>query len=398
MYLYFQRNTGILKEMINDEALRAGNDGVNKMYIYLEGMDTDDNIESCWVRFICPDGTVIPDTSAEQINPTDIPYNAKRDLRFFKYYKKYPFFVISIPMSDISGHISENSNTVRAEIRIIEDDGNGILSTINDGVLTHPLDLPSVDADEVLQLGDVLFTIDTYNQTVEPTEYLSLAQYNYLVKLISERVDTYSKAEIDALIQGVESEIPDTSDFVDMTTDQTINGVKTFNDAPVLADGEIKALNATYAFKSQSDTFGNIDLNNKISIREEIETEDTNMSVISDFISIAGIGEHRIYFTDLNNKTIHAIMSFYSKAVTGGYKTYIRMQEVDNDEEYVLWESEGESNPYDLSDYDELTFARIWNSGMGYQTLPVDSGSVELIKILDYATESEINDIFTGGN
>ena len=52
MYLYFNEK-GILKEIVNDEAIRLGNNDLNHIYIYWENAP---EVDSMWVKFKLPSG------------------------------------------------------------------------------------------------------------------------------------------------------------------------------------------------------------------------------------------------------------------------------------------------------------------------------------------------------
>ena len=79
MYLYFDR-LGVLKEIINDEALRQGNYNVNKLYIYCERND----IVRLDVSYLLPNSLVVGPTSFNETETAEIPYDKKRDLYYFE--------------------------------------------------------------------------------------------------------------------------------------------------------------------------------------------------------------------------------------------------------------------------------------------------------------------------
>lgn len=158
MYLYFDKN-GILKEIINDDALRAGNSDINKIWIYVE--DSDVEHTTCLIRYMSPlsaEPTAETQVQLKKYNQ-QIPYDDKRDLKYFKYYTDYNFYVETIPDTVLDA-VTENDNTVRAVVRLL-----------NSG--------------HYLQLGDILFTVSYYTNKVDKTEYLDIAQYNYLLSLLT---------------------------------------------------------------------------------------------------------------------------------------------------------------------------------------------------------------------
>lgn len=163
MYLYFDRN-GTLKEYVNDDALRQGNDGINKMYIYVDRND----LHGVDARFTLADGTIIqaPNEYTTFVNK-EIPFDAKRDLRYFKYYKGYRFLVIDLASEDF-GDVNPLSygGTVHASLNFI------LLGSL------PPL----------LQLGDINFNVEVSADggNVLPQEYLNLSDYQYLRRIIAD--------------------------------------------------------------------------------------------------------------------------------------------------------------------------------------------------------------------
>ena len=91
MYLYFNRN-GVLKEIINDTALRQGNDNYNAIYCYFE--DITYLGKEFWFRYKLNDGTLFPRVETTTKITKEIPFDNKRDLKYFKYFKSYNFIVI----------------------------------------------------------------------------------------------------------------------------------------------------------------------------------------------------------------------------------------------------------------------------------------------------------------
>ena len=178
MYLYFNRE-GILKEVINDKALRQGSVNVNKIYVYIEELDTSIP-QNFFVNYRLPDGTKIPEFQQEFLAiPTadymEVPYNPRRDLKFFKYSEKYPFYEIPLD-TEIAG-VQYNA-----------------LSQYGSVALT--LRVGSLDT-----LGLVVFNVEE-SADGEPEihwdEYISLAQFNYLLSLLN---TYYSKEQVEEYIQ-----------------------------------------------------------------------------------------------------------------------------------------------------------------------------------------------------
>lgn len=158
MYLYFDR-LGVLKEIINDEALRQGNYNVNKLYIYCERND----IARLDVSYLLPSSLVVGPTSFNETETAEIPYDKKRDLYYFEYHKEYTFIVVDLE-ADING--------------------NGPLDQAG---LVH-CSISAVLTSGILTLGAVNFMVEldsVYNQYyVAQQEYMSLSDYRYLEHLV----------------------------------------------------------------------------------------------------------------------------------------------------------------------------------------------------------------------
>lgn len=158
MYLYFDR-LGVLKEIINDEALRQGNYNVNKLYIYCER----DDIERLDVSYLLPSSLVVGPTSFNETETAEIPYDKKRDLYYFEYHKEYTFIVVDLE-ADING--------------------NGPLDQAG---LVH-CSISAVLTSGILTLGAVNFMVEldsVYNQYyVAQQEYMSLSDYRYLESIV----------------------------------------------------------------------------------------------------------------------------------------------------------------------------------------------------------------------
>ena len=174
MFLYFDKN-GDLKEIINGYPLRQGASGINKLYVYFE--DFEESMTP-WVRYELPDGTHTIDTVVEDIeNNIEIPYDEKRDLKFFKYYTPYTFIVITVP-DDVLGFETDEDYLLQSTVSLAtQDDGDDALETDgSDG--------------EIIPLGLILLNVTHTADNVgyvDNENYISIAQFNYLKKLISDK-------------------------------------------------------------------------------------------------------------------------------------------------------------------------------------------------------------------
>lgn len=163
MYLYFDTQ-GNLKEQINDQALRQGNSNINKLYVYWEKSEDNENITGLWARFKADDGTYNPSSSTWIQTNTyveeTIPYDKNRDLKFFNYFKEYKFYTITIP--------------------------DAVLGQSGAWLGT----LQFVETNSITTLGQLAFYVSESNSSVEADENINIAQWNYLIALVSGALDS----------------------------------------------------------------------------------------------------------------------------------------------------------------------------------------------------------------
>jgi len=170
MYLYFN-DRGELKEIVNDKALRQGSQDYNYIYVFVEGVNlhTKDisfryQLESAIdENFVLPEAWLEPEDIVDNI---EIPYDEKRDLKYFKYYTPYTF--ARIPTSfDVGGVLYS------------------VLSKAGSVYLTVYL-----NSDDVNALGLITFNVEKSangSLEIQSEEYISLAQFNYLKELIARK-------------------------------------------------------------------------------------------------------------------------------------------------------------------------------------------------------------------
>lgn len=151
MYIYLDKQ-GVVKEIINDEALRQSASNENEIYVYYDGLQEAD-IGSVLATYGLPDGTITDEMEvATRTEESEIPYNAERDLKYFKYYQAYPFYHFAIADLALS-----QEGVVRLMIRLAQKDG------------------------EYIKVAG-LICFDVEGELVKEDHGVSLAQYNYLVK------------------------------------------------------------------------------------------------------------------------------------------------------------------------------------------------------------------------
>lgn len=164
MYLYFDRK-GVLKEIINDEALRQGNYGVNYIKIFWEGTAEQGGNGTSYISleasYLREDGSSVGPLLCDTFVTEQIPFDRKRDLRWFKYYKDYRFCVI-----DLS--------------RVDEDDQSAldVAGTVHCSLIAH------LAPGDLYQFGQVNFEVAGDPRAMASTEYISLSDYKYLKKIV----------------------------------------------------------------------------------------------------------------------------------------------------------------------------------------------------------------------
>lgn len=149
MYLYFDNN-GILKEIVDDVATRKGNNEVNRLYIYVDGITP----KTEWITYQTSDGEQSNETLIETTITKTIPYDRNRDLKYFKNFQEYLFYVATIPSSVLTV-----SGLTKASVRVALQD------------------------DSLMTLGLIIFTIE--ESVVLQDSFITESQYQYLLNIIS---------------------------------------------------------------------------------------------------------------------------------------------------------------------------------------------------------------------
>ncbi len=149
MYLYFDNN-GILKEIVDDVATRKGNNEVNKIYIYVDGLTP----KTERITYQTSDGKQSNETLIETTITKTIPYDRNRDLTYFKNFQEYLFYVATIPSSVLTV-----SGLTKASVRVALQD------------------------DSLMTLGLIIFTIE--ESVVLQDSFITESQYQYLLNIIS---------------------------------------------------------------------------------------------------------------------------------------------------------------------------------------------------------------------
>ena len=211
MYLYFNEN-GILKETINDSALRKGNANANIIYCYFEGNPQISSV----VFNITPNGFEEPiilnqdDDSpivANDNNPECfVPYGSERKLKYFKYFTPYKFYKC----------------TLTAET----------LSVAGLWLMT----IQAVNSDqEVVAMGEYVGMVEDNNIIADST--ITYSQYSFLLGLVGSKInrqelDQYQKKLIAGTHISINEnnvidvkDIESTIDSVDLTDSPSIDAI-----------------------------------------------------------------------------------------------------------------------------------------------------------------------------
>lgn len=211
MYLYFNEN-GILKEIINDKALRKGNANANVIYAYFQG---DPEITTLTFN-ITPNGyqeAIIlnqDDDSpivANENNPECfVPNDSERKLKYFKYFTPYKFYKCTLTAETLA----------------------------SSGLWLMTLLAINSDQEQVAQ-GTYVGMVEDNNLAVDST--ITYSQYSFLLGLVGSKIN---RQELDQyqekLIAGTHisinennvidiKDIESTIDSVDLTDSPLINPV-----------------------------------------------------------------------------------------------------------------------------------------------------------------------------
>ena len=171
MYLYFDRS-GTLKEMYNPDIERVGNSNVNKLYIYWE-LAEDLTITGLRTRYKLEDNSNYP-TTPDYVNQytvatSKIPYDKKEDLKFFKFFKDYQFYVVNVPDE------------------VLAKDGAVICSAW------------FVYGNNIQAMGKFAFAVDGDTDMVKPDYNINIAQWNSLITLLKNNFNFFAVATINGL-------------------------------------------------------------------------------------------------------------------------------------------------------------------------------------------------------
>lgn len=166
MYIYFDTN-GTIKEIVNDKSIRQGSTEANKIYCYIEGNPTIDDI---WYMQKLPSGETSNEVSFKNSTVTKaIPYDAKRDMRYFKDFEQYTFYVFTL-----NAFLVSQKGLNLATIRIVVDN-------------------------EIFALGELTFNVQ--ENVINVDNGITISQYDYLLLAYASRtLNEVTANDLDALL------------------------------------------------------------------------------------------------------------------------------------------------------------------------------------------------------
>ena len=216
MYVYFDKN-GTIKEVVNDLAIRRGSVEANKIYVYVEDTEIDD----IWFVARKPDGTLTTEQSFKTNTiEKSIPYDAKRDMKYFKDFEVYNFYVYTLTGSELS-----ESGLMIATIRIVQDN-------------------------EIFALGELTFNIQA--NVIKDDNVITQSQYDYLLLKFS---TVYTQTEIDTLLNAkADKSTTYTKTEVDTLLNAKANQSTTYTKSETDTLLDAKANQSTTYTKTETDT------------------------------------------------------------------------------------------------------------------------------------------------
>ena len=166
MYIYFDTN-GTIKEIVNDKSIRQGSTEANKIYCYIEGNPTIDDI---WYMQKLPSGETSNEVSFKNSTVTKaIPYDAKRDMKYFKDFEQYTFYVFTL-----NAFLVSQKGLNLATIRIVVDN-------------------------EIFALGELTFNVQ--ENVINVDNGITISQYDYLLLAYASRtLNEVTANDLDALL------------------------------------------------------------------------------------------------------------------------------------------------------------------------------------------------------
>lgn len=174
MYIYFSE-TGLLQEIVSIEETRKGNSEYNHIYAYVDNLPS--TYLSASITFEGSNEIVL----GERVEKV-IPYSETRNYKYFKDYTTYKFFDITIP--------------------------DEVLATSGLKIATLSITL---DENTTFNLGEITFNVE--DSAIVNDSFITLSQYNYLLKLIGVYNSVYKLSVIatpDEILDNEELDLNET--------------------------------------------------------------------------------------------------------------------------------------------------------------------------------------------
>lgn len=251
MFVYFNKE-GVIKEIINDSSIRQGNANVNTVYFFIEGADPqtardDDGMYYKALFFslgrytmylLDEHGEPLPSIEGESFDIStvkmEVPYDKKKELKYFKYFTRYEMFQLPIPQE-----VLNYKGTVGLKFQMIN----------NDAINTQ---------------GLIVFNIEGTSPDLEiaPDTAITIAEWNYLLANMLTPGDVYTKAEANSTFQ-----------------EKLVSGtnIKTINGESILGSGdlEVKGVGETAEWGNITGTLSDqTDLQNALNAKQNTLTFD----------------------------------------------------------------------------------------------------------------------------
>ena len=294
MYVYLDKN-GTVKEIVNDEALRQASSNANTMYVYYEAYKEND-ISSVLAAYELPDGTVLDESEvATSTVVGEVPYSAERDLKYFKYYTDYPFYVF-----DVSDEALAQNGTVRLTLRMVSQSSESIRSM---GLITFDVSLSVMKSDFGISVSQYNYLIKQWMGSAEG-DYLpldgskpmqgDLNMLSYFIKLNG----LYLKNE-DGTLTFNGKPLAKKEEVVTLSGTETITGSKSISDAHIHLQG--KTANTYVNVEDEGSDFVTTVRPASVSVQEEGYSTEIAMAINSadnPFLEIVKEGKSTLYEQD----------------------------------------------------------------------------------------------------
>ena len=170
MYLYYD-DLGILREIINDEALRQYNDNVNTIYMYFEG---DRTIDTLYIHIEKNNGDIVDGDPIDTSNENNyvikqIVYDQDRLLNYFQYGKTYKFYKYTLSNSELD---QAGAITITPMCEFVG--GNFVV-----GAFTGVVEEVKIKPTEPMNMGQYLRLLNYITEITAKTSVLEIDSTNY---------------------------------------------------------------------------------------------------------------------------------------------------------------------------------------------------------------------------